>query len=156
MTRNVCSFVFSCYSFTLMKALINSWLKSLFVHNAASNCASDIDGNTDLSTRVLAQAPCLNIDPKRLLGENISDRCIIVNRPSAMSDIDAMQCDAEGAASNGNSQMKSPRETQLARKDTTVIDKFQACFIDCTCQCEVRQFTCDSRFSKERCLVSVC
>ena len=128
-----------------MTALISSWLKSLFVQNAASNCASDGDGNTNSATRMSPQAPCLNIDRKRLLGESVSDRCLIVDRPSAMSDVDAMQCAAGAGDSNGNSQMKSPRETRLAKKDTVVMDTFQACFIDCTCQCEVRRFTCDSR-----------
>ena len=127
-----------------MTALISSWLKSLFLQNAASNCASDVDANTNSATRMSPQAPCLNIDRKRLLGESVSDRCLIVDRPSTMSDVDAMQCAGAGD-SNGNSQAKSPLETQLTKKDMVVMDKFQACFIDCTCQCEVRRFTCDSR-----------
>jgi hypothetical protein len=53
----------------------------------------------------------------------INDRCIIVDKPS---DVDAIHC--------GEIQIPT-----LKTKDTIIIDKFQTCFIDCTCQCEVKK-----------------
>ena len=50
------------------------------------------------------------------------------DKPSTISDIDTMNC---------NHEQKNSIEMKLLNHDTMVIDKFQACFIDCKCQCEV-------------------
>lgn len=65
-----------------------------------------------------------------------SDRCTVVNRPSSMSDVDSMPC--VGANQDRPSPSANANELNAPPKDTIVIDRFQACFIDCTCQCEVR------------------
>jgi len=83
-----------------MTTLINNWFKQIFIHQASSSCQK----------------------------KTPTDQCIIVDKPSTMSDVDAMHCD----------DVKKPPEIKsLIKNDTIITDKFQACFIDCACQCEV-------------------
>jgi hypothetical protein len=70
---------------------------------------------------------------KQLFIHHASDRCIIVDKPSTMSDADAMHCDDGRQEKSSKVFVKN-----ITEKNTIVVDKFQACFIDCTCQCEVR------------------
>lgn len=64
-----------------------------------------------------------------LSDQNLSqDRCTIVTKPSTMSDVDEINCN----------DVKTSTELKPSKKDIIVKEKFQACFIDCTCQCEVK------------------
>ncbi len=83
--------------------VINYWFKQMFIHHASSQKQK----NNSIPT----------------------DRCILVNKPSTMSNVDSIHCDDD---------VKKPIEMKLLKKDIIVLDKFQTCFIDCTCQCEVK------------------
>lgn len=121
-----------------MTTLISKWFKQLFIHQASSErslktCPSNQSYQQDKHAMLAQQIP---LDRSCLLGETMTDRCMIVDQPSTMSDAEAMHCD-EQENENRNFPTDNSTETKEARKDTIVIDKFQACFIDCTCQCEV-------------------
>ncbi|CAF1679524.1 unnamed protein product [Adineta ricciae] len=67
-----------------------------------------------------------------------SDRCTFVDKPSTMSDVDAMFCQ-DKSIENRTIRDENSIDVKQIRKDTIVIDKFQACFIDCQCQCEAKK-----------------
>ncbi len=122
-----------------MATLINNWFKQMFTHHASS----DVRVQTSSSNRSFHKDKTSNtggqvhIDQTCLLGETITDRCTIVDQPSTMSDADAMHCDDE-QKENKKILLNKPTVIEPSKKNTIVIDKFQACFIDCTCQCEVK------------------
>lgn len=80
---------------------------------------------------------------KQIFIHHASDRCTIVDKPSTMSDVDAMFC-GEKSIENRTSRDENSMDAKQIRKDTIVIDRFQACFIDCRCQCEVQTCRCNS------------
>ena len=116
-----------------MATLINNWFKQIFTHHALNQSY-----HTDINS---APGQHIDIDRNCLLGEIMTARCTIVDKPSTMFDADAMHCDDE-QNENRNILLNNPTEIQSTKKDTIVIDKFQTCFIDCTCQCEVKIYTC--------------
>jgi hypothetical protein len=118
-----------------MTMLINNWFKKMFTHHASSNVGLKTSSSYSKDINTIP-GQHININRNCLLGEIITDRCTIVDKPSTMSDADAMHCDDE-QNENRNILQKIPTEIKPLKKDTIVIDKFQACFIDCTCQCEV-------------------
>lgn len=98
-----------------MSRLIKDWLEGIFIHHASSQTKSNRSS---------------------LFGETLNDRCTLVDQPSTMSDADAMHCDDE-ENSNTKQTSKTSVDPKVSRKETVVVDRFQACFIDCECQCEV-------------------
>ncbi len=122
-----------------MATLINNWFKRMFTHHASS----DVRLQTSSSNRSYHKDKTsitggqVHIDQTCLLDETITDRCTIVDKPSTMFDADAMHCDDEQKETK-NILLNNPTVIEPSKKNTIVIDKFQACFIDCTCQCEVK------------------
>ncbi|CAF0814777.1 unnamed protein product [Adineta steineri] len=100
-----------------MTTFINKWFKQIFIHYALT----DVDLQKSSSNQTYYKDKNL-----------VNDRCTIVDKPSTMSDVDAMY---HNEKQNENFLI----ENQELKKDTIVIDKFQTCFIDCTCQCEARK-----------------
>ena len=89
---------------------------------------------------------CMTLMPqwlKQVFIHHASDRCTFVDKPSTMSDVDAMFCQ-EKSIENRTIRDENSIDAKQIRKDTIVIDKFQACFIDCQCQCEVKNYRCNS------------
>ncbi|CAF3605780.1 unnamed protein product [Rotaria sordida] len=114
-----------------MTTLINNWFKQTFIHYASSNQFYDKNIN------VISLEP-ININQNCLLNKTITDQCIIVDKPSTMSDADTMHYNDE-KNKNKNFLLDNSTEMKLSDQNTIFIDKFKACFIDCVCQCEARK-----------------
>ncbi|CAF1160202.1 unnamed protein product [Rotaria sp. Silwood1] len=113
---------------------INNWLKQIFIHYASSKSSNQ---SYEKNINKISIEPN-NINRSDSLNTTLTDRCLIVDKPSTMSDADIMYCNDkknqnQNFLSNNATEMKSPKQ------NTIILDKFKVCFIDCVCQCEARK-----------------
>ncbi|CAF2916961.1 unnamed protein product [Rotaria sp. Silwood2] len=123
-----------------MTTLINNWLKQIFIHYASLNNdlkMSSLNQSHEKNMNIISVEP-ININRNCSLNKEMTDRCIIVDKPSTMSDADNMHYNDE-KNKNKNFLLDNSTEIKPSKQNTIIIDKFKACFIDCECQCEAKK-----------------